>query len=283
MELERVAVAVDVACFALRDEQLTVLLVRREVAPFAGAWALPGGIVQGRERLDAAAARLLAERVGLRAAYLEQLYTFDDPDRDPRGRTLSVAYYALMPPAGDRAAQAGRAVGALDWCPVDQLPPLAFDHARIVAYARQRLAQKITYAPLAFLLLPEHFTIGDLRRVHEAIEGREYTHLSNFQTLMRSRWDLLRVPGEFDRRSKRPAQRYRYGGPLTIAGGPAETDSPQRRRDAEDRRSENQGDAIGRSEIGGQHHRMDEILQALARLKAHQDKPVDDNEEGEEF
>lgn len=224
VSIERVAVAVDVACFALRNGRLTILLVRREAAPFADSWALPGGIVRGRERLDAAAARLLAERTGLRAAYLEQLYTFDDPDRDPRGRTLSVAYYALLTPEEDGAARAGRAVGALDWRAVDDLPPLAFDHARIAAYARQRLAQKIAYAPLAFLLLPDHFTIGDLRRVHEAIEGREYTHLSNFQTLMRSRWDLLRVPGEFDRRSKRPAQRYRYGGPLDIAGSPEKDD-----------------------------------------------------------
>ncbi len=224
VDMERVVVAVDVACFALREGQLTLLLVRREVAPFAGSWALPGGVVRGRERLDAAAMRLLAERTGLQVAYLEQLYTFDDPDRDPRGRTLSVAYYALLAPEGDAAAQAGRGVGALDWLPVDDLPPLAFDHARIAAYARRRLAQKIGYAPLAFLLLPEHFTMADLRRVHEAIEGRAYTHLSNFQTLMRSRWDLLRVPGEFDRRTKRPAQRYRYGGPLVIEGAPGEDD-----------------------------------------------------------
>ena len=109
---------------------------------------------------------------------------------------------------------------AIAWVPVDDLPPLAFDHTRIAAYARQRLAQKLSYAPLAFLLLPEHFTMADLRRVHEAIEGRAYTHLSNFQTLMRSRWQIVAVPGEFDRRSKRPAQRYRYGGPLEIAGAP---------------------------------------------------------------
>ena len=102
------------------------------------------------------------------------------------------------------------------------LPPLAFDHGRIAAYARRRLAQKIVYTPLAFRLLPEKFTLTDLRLVHEAIEGRRYTHLSNFQTLMRSRWDLVRVPGEFDRRSRRPAQLYRYGGPLDVPGPPYE-------------------------------------------------------------
>jgi 8-oxo-dGTP diphosphatase len=212
--IDRLAVSVDVACFALREGVLSLLLVRREREPFAGAWALPGGIVHARESLDAAATRTLSERTGLMVAYLEQLYTFGDPDRDPRGRTLSVAYLALLPPgATTSAAQPGRAIGAVDWADTNALPPLAFDHGAIAAYARRRLAQKLSYSPLAFSLLPEKFTMADLRRVHEAIEGRRYTHLSNFQTLMRARWDLLRVPGEFDRRSKRPAQLYRYGGP----------------------------------------------------------------------
>lgn len=219
MSIDRVAVSVDVVCFRLDAGRLQILLVRRENAPFAGSWALPGGVLGGRETLDAAAARVLAERTGLAVAYLEQLYTFGDPDRDPRGRTLAVAHYALLPLAAE-PAQAGRAVEAVAWADPDALPSLAFDHATIAAYARRRLAQKIAYTPLAFRLLPEKFTMADLRRVHEAIEGRPYTHLSNFQTLMRSRWDLLRVPGDLDRRSRRPAQRYRYGGPLTIAGPP---------------------------------------------------------------
>lgn len=223
MSIDRVAVAVDVACFALQDERLHLLLVRRQAEPFADEWALPGGVVQGREPLEAAARRILAARTGLTVAYLEQLYTFGEPDRDPRGRTLSIAYFALLPPGpAAGAAQPGKAVGEIRWADADDLPPLAFDHGRIAAYARQRLAQKLAYSPLAFYLLPEKFTMADLRRVHEAIEGRQYTHLSNFQTLMRTRWDLLRVPGEFDRRSKRPAQRYRYGGALDVPGPPEE-------------------------------------------------------------
>jgi 8-oxo-dGTP diphosphatase len=223
MSIDRVAIAVDVACFALRAGTLRLLLVRRQAEPFAGEWALPGGVLRGREPLEAAARRILDERTGLSVAYLEQLYTFGKPDRDPRGRTLSVAYYALLPPtAAAETARPGRAVGELQWAEADDLPPLAFDHGRIAAYARQRLAQKLSYSPLAFYLLPEKFTMADLRRVHEAIEGRRYTHLSNFQTLMRTRWDLLRVPGEFDRTSKRPAQRYRYGGALDVPGPPDE-------------------------------------------------------------
>jgi 8-oxo-dGTP diphosphatase len=220
MAIERVAVSIDGACFTLTGDQLTLLLVRRQAAPYAGWWALPGGVLRGRETLDAAAARILVERTGLAVAYLEQLYTFGDPDRDPRGRTLSVAYFALLPPQEDTAARPGRAVEEVMWADCAALPPLAFDHAAIVAYARQRLAQKIAYTPLAFRLLPEKFTMADLRRVHEAVEGRAYTHHSNFQTLMRARWDLLRVPGEYDQRSRRPAQLYRYVGPRDIPGPP---------------------------------------------------------------
>lgn len=224
MSIARVTVAVDVACFALLEGRLRLLLVRRGGAPFAGDWALPGGVVRDRETLGAAATRLLDERAGLAVAYLEQLYTFDDPDRDPRGRTLSVAHYAILPPlaADPPAPRPGREVDALRWADPDDLPDLAFDHARIAAYARRRLAQKVAYTPLAFRLLPEKFTLADLRAVHEAIEGRRYTHQSNFQTVMRARWDLARVPGEFDRRTRRPAQLYRYAGPREIAGPPGQ-------------------------------------------------------------
>jgi 8-oxo-dGTP diphosphatase len=216
--IDRVALAVDVACFALADGNLRLLLVRRAEEPFAGLWALPGGVVRADEPLDAAATRLLAERTGVRGAYLEQLYTFGEPGRDPRGRTVSVAYYALLP-AGDRPSPGGRGVDAAAWHPMDALPPLAFDHARIAAYARARLAQKVTYTPLAFQVLPEAFTLGDLRLVHEAIEGRTYDP-SNFQRQMLGRWDLAPVPGARDRRTRRPARVYRYVGPRDIPGPP---------------------------------------------------------------
>ena len=227
--IERVALAVDVACFALAGGQLRLLLVRRADEPFAGLWALPGGAVRADEPLDTAAARILAERTGVGEAgpggsaagdtYLEQLYTFGEPGRDPRGRTVSVAYYALLP-GGEWPPAAGRGVGVAAWRPTDQLPPLAFDHGRIAAYARWRLAQKVTYTPLAFQVLPEQFTLGDLRAVHEAIEGRSYDP-SNFQRQMLARWELAPVPGARDRRTRRPARVYRYLGRREIAGGPA--------------------------------------------------------------
>lgn len=221
MQPERVVLAVDVACFALRADGLAVLLVRRAAEPFAGQWALPGAAIRPSERLEDGAARALAERTGIAGTYVEQLYTFGDPGRDPRGRAVSVAYYALLPHGACPDLRVGRAVGEVAWHAAERLPPLAFDHARIATYARQRLAQKLTYAPLAFAVLPETFTMGDLRAVHEAVDGRAYDP-SNFVKQMLGRWDLAPVPGARDRRTRRPARVYRYIGPRAIPGPPPE-------------------------------------------------------------
>lgn len=220
--LDRAAVSVDVVCFALTGATLSVLLVQRAQPPFEGSWALPGGTVAAAETLEAAATRLLTERTGVRDAYLEQLYTFGDPGRDPRGRTLSVAYVALLPTGHREAVRRGRGVRDLRWFPVDALPDLAFDHARIGAYARWRLAQKLTYTPLAFHALPATFTLGDVRALHEAVDGRRYDP-SNFQKQMLARWDLAPVSGVKDHRTRRPARLYRYIGPRQISGPPEET------------------------------------------------------------
>jgi 8-oxo-dGTP diphosphatase len=229
-------VSIEIVCFALVEGELNVLLVQRREEPFAGSWALPGGTPQNDEPLDAAAQRILAETAGLWGVYLEQLYTFGDPGRDPRGRAISIGYYALMPAlsrdGGAGNVRAGRAVESAAWHSVDRPPgPLALDHGRIVSYARWRLSQKVTYTPLAFHLLPESFTMTDLRGVYEAIVGEEYDP-SNFGRQMMARWDLAPVPGSRDRRSRRPARLFRYIGPREIPGGPeyldlieAETDS----------------------------------------------------------
>ncbi|HET9017516.1 MAG TPA: NUDIX domain-containing protein [Thermomicrobiaceae bacterium] len=215
----------DITCFALADRQLQVLLVRHLDGPFGGSWALPGGNVGSDEPLDDAAQRVLLDSTGLWGLYLEQLYTFGDPGRDPRGRAISVAYYAIVPPGtpGTRpgsTARPGRGVADAAWFPVDRLPgALAFDHGRIAAYARWRLAQKILYTPLAFYLLPDSFTMSDLRAVYETVVGESYDP-SNFSRQMLARWDLAPVPGSRDRRTRRPARLFRYIGPREITGGP---------------------------------------------------------------
>ncbi|MEQ1893361.1 MAG: NUDIX domain-containing protein [Planctomycetota bacterium] len=170
-EFPRPALTVDCVVFGLDGGRLSVLLVRRGLEPFRGRWALPGGFVHVGESLEQAARRELAEETGLERLYLEQLYTFGEPGRDPREHVVSVAYYALVnlhehgPVAASDAESAG-------WFALDDLPRLAFDHARIVASARERLQAKVRYRPLGFELLPELFTLAELQRLYEAILGR---------------------------------------------------------------------------------------------------------------
>jgi len=137
----RPSVTVDVVVLATAGQQRNVLLVKRRNPPFAGCWALPGGFVEPDEPLEAAARRELAEETGVVPAHLEQLYTFGDPGRDPRGWTISVAYLALLTEEDTPAGQlrAGSDAQSVSWFPLDHLPPLAFDHARILAHALTRL------------------------------------------------------------------------------------------------------------------------------------------------
>jgi 8-oxo-dGTP diphosphatase len=167
------AVTVDLVLMTMMDAQLTVLLQRREAEPFSSHLALPGGFVQVDEGLDDAARRILCDKAGFaigEGAWLEQLYTFGAPDRDPRMRTVSVAYFALLPSA--QLAQAVASRYDLNLIPVVGHPePLAFDHALILATAHDRLRAKLDYTPIALALLPDLFTLRDLQNVHEAITG----------------------------------------------------------------------------------------------------------------
>jgi 8-oxo-dGTP diphosphatase len=206
------AVAVDVILFtvARRDgaAALEVLLVRRGVAPFEGEWALPGGFVHLDESLDAAARRELREEAGVEVRWLEQLYTFGEVDRDPARRVVSVTYFALIdhaaltPVASSDAAQVG-------WFDVAALPPLAFDHARIVDYAHRRLRYKTEYAPVAFQLLPPRFTLAELRAVYEVVLGRPLDK-RNFRRKILA-LGVVESTGERRRRGAgRPAELYRF-------------------------------------------------------------------------
>jgi 8-oxo-dGTP diphosphatase len=166
-----VRVAVDLVIFTIRDGALHALLIQRAAPPFEGGWALPGGFILHGESLEDAALRELGEETGVRNLYLEQLYSFGDPDRDPRGRVISVAYYALV--AADRAPlSAGSDASDARWWPVAKHPPLAFDHGRILEYALERLRNKLEYTTVGFQLLPPKFTLTQLQLVYEAILGR---------------------------------------------------------------------------------------------------------------
>ena len=171
-EYPRPAVAVDCVVLGLDTDDLKVLLIRRGVVPWKGTWALPGGFVGERESLEDAARRELAEETGIGDVFLEQLYTFGAPERDPRHRVISVAYYALAKLSDFKLAPGTDAAGA-GWHPLSKLPALAFDHGEILEAAITRLRGKVRYAPIGFELLPPRFTLTQLQRLYEIILERE--------------------------------------------------------------------------------------------------------------
>lgn len=202
-----VSVTVDTVALTIRDDRLCVLLIRRGSEPYAGSWALPGGYVEPDETLARAAARELEEETGIRVETLEQLATYGDPGRDPRGHTVSVAHLAVLPDAqeptgGDDASEAA-------WRPLDELEPdeLAFDHDKVLADGVERARAKLEYTNLATSFVPEEFTVSELREVYDVI------------------WGARLDPGNFHRKVAgstgfvEPTGRYRKGG----SGRPART------------------------------------------------------------
>jgi 8-oxo-dGTP diphosphatase len=171
-EYPRPALSVDIVVFALDKHDLQVMLVERDLKPFAGQWALPGGFVGIDETIDDAARRELEEETGLKNIFLEQLYTFGDVHRDPRDRVVTVAYYALVDLEGHNVHASSDARSAA-WFTVNDLPKLAFDHDKILQTAHERLKGKVRYQPIGFELLPEKFTLRQLQHLYEVILDRE--------------------------------------------------------------------------------------------------------------
>ena len=205
---ERPSVTVDVVIFSLAEGDLKVLLVKRKAKPFADVWAIPGGFVHMDESLEEAAARELEEETAVSDVYIEQLYTFGDPDRDPRTRVITVAYFALVPydaiqhRPGDDAAETA-------WFSVFALPQLAFDHTEILDYAFQRLRYKLEYTSVGFELLPDVFTLSELQKAYEIILG-EQLDKRNFRRKILSA-DILEYTGKKKKDGEgRPAQLYQY-------------------------------------------------------------------------
>ncbi len=172
-EYERPGLTVDCVIFGLDLERqsLKVLLIERDVEPFQGQWAIPGGFVRSDETLLEAATRELQEETGITDVFLEQLFTFGDPGRDPRGWVVSVAYYALVSPEKHHLVASTDARQAR-WFSVDALPRLPFDHAKILKTALERIRGKLTYAPIGFELLPQKFTIKQLQKLYEIVLGQ---------------------------------------------------------------------------------------------------------------
>lgn len=190
--------------FAPLDGQLHVLLVRREEEPHAGLWSLPGGFTSPDERPEETAQRKLTEKTGVGAVYMEQLQTYGDPRRDPRGWIPSVAYLALIDAAVLREPGPG-----VRWFPVDALPDLAFDHADVVVDGVERLRGKVWWSNIAVGLLPERFTMPQARGVFEAISGVSHEP-SNFRRVLEQS-GLIRATGAVSRQGRgRPATLYEF-------------------------------------------------------------------------
>jgi 8-oxo-dGTP diphosphatase len=205
---DRPSVTVDVVIFSLVGEDLQVLLVKRKYAPFANMWAIPGGFVRMEESLEEAATRELAEETGVTDVYMEQLYTFGRPNRDPRTRVITIAYFALVPHdaiqhrPGDDAAETG-------WFSMFDLPELAFDHLEILEYALTRLRYKLEYTAVGFRLLPDVFTLSELQRAYEIILGEKLDKRNFRRKILAS--DILEDTARKKRDGEgRPAKLYTY-------------------------------------------------------------------------
>lgn len=205
---ERPSVTVDVVMMTLHQRDLQVLLVKRRSWPYEGMWAIPGGFVNINESLEDAAKRELQEETGVQNVYLEQLYTFGDPKRDPRTHVITVVYFALLD-AQQLSVKAADDAVDVGWFSVYQLPPLAFDHDKIIQYTLDRLRGKLDYTTIAFNLLPEQFTLRELQRVNEIILHKKVDK-RNFRKKVLATGILEDTGAKKMEGTHRPARLYRF-------------------------------------------------------------------------
>ncbi|NEQ72150.1 MAG: NUDIX hydrolase [Okeania sp. SIO2C9] len=208
-------VGVDNVIFSVDTQQnrLLVLLVMRQKEPFINYWSLPGTLVIQGESLEAAAYRILAEKIKVKNLYLEQLYSFGGPGRDPREsiyncRYLSVSYFALV--RFEEAELIADGVTGIAWYPLEQIPQLAFDHQQIIEYGYLRLRNKLEYSPVAFDVLPEQFTLGELYQLYTTILGDNFSDYSNFRAKLLKLGFLSDTGVKTSRGAGRPASLYRF-------------------------------------------------------------------------
>ena len=203
-------VTTDVVIFTIKDGKLKVLLVKRAHEPFKDKWAIPGGFIRISETIDAAALRILKEKTNVQNIYLEQLYTFGDPLRHPTARVITCAYFALI--RSDDIVlsfEDNSEITEVQWHPVYDLPPLAFDHKEIIEYSLKRVRERLEFCPIAFQLLPEKFTLTELQKTYELILDKKLDK-RNF----RKKFLALSILKELDEctksGSKRPARLYSF-------------------------------------------------------------------------
>jgi 8-oxo-dGTP diphosphatase len=215
-EKYKLTVAVDIVLFTIKDDDLKVLLIKRKNEPFKDMWALPGGRVEQNESLKDAAERELFEEVNVKVDYLEQLYTFGEPKRDPRGRVISVVYYALVSSErlNPRAATDAKEV---KWHSMFKQPNLAFDHSQILDYALQRLRYKLGYTTIGFELLSDKFTLTDLQKMYETILGKKLDK-RNFRKKISSLGIIKSTNEQKQDGAHRPAKLYSFSHKYMVFG-----------------------------------------------------------------
>lgn len=220
MDFEPMGVATDLVILTVRASAFEVLLIRRGIAPHKGRWALPGGFVRPAEGLEAAARRELAEETGLASdrIHLEQIATYGDPGRDPRGRVVSVAYLALVPDLP--APVAGTDAASASWVSVAEVlgdeRRLAFDHHRVLSDGVERARAKLEYSPLAAAFCPQEFTISELRGVYEAVWGVPLDPRNFHRKATKTEGFVVPTGETTTRDGGRPAQLFHRGPATTL-------------------------------------------------------------------
>ena len=206
-----IKVAVDAIVFGYaKNDGVTVLLIKRKYAPYENSWALPGGFVTNEESLEEAVQRELFEETGVELDYLEQLYSFGDPDRDPRQRIISVAYFGLVKSSMYQELKASTDAAEAKWYSIKKLPQLAFDHKKIIAVAIERLRAKIRYQPIGFELLDKKFPFADLEKLYASLLDKELNR-RNFSKKILS-YGFLEETGELSKSEGkgRPSKMYQF-------------------------------------------------------------------------
>lgn len=202
-------IATDVVIFTIRENKLNVLLIKMQKEPYShNFWAAPGGLIRPNESVDESGRRNLLEKTGVKNVYLEQLYTFGETDRDPFGRVVSVAYFALIPSDTIRL-KTTKEYGDVQWFEIDNLPNLAYDHKEIIATAYRRLQKKLEYSNIAYSLLPKKFPLSELQKTYEIILKRKIDK-RNFRKKILSLGLVRKTDITEKGRSNRPAALYEF-------------------------------------------------------------------------
>jgi 8-oxo-dGTP diphosphatase len=208
MSKQDIRLTVDAVVFGYEEGLVSILLVKRKYEPYKGCWALPGGFVMEGESLEEAVERELLEETGVNINYLEQLYSFGKPNRDPRGRVVSIAYFGLVRPDAFHINASTDAEEA-QWFPINHLPEISFDHMEIISTAIKRLKGKITYEPIGFELLDNKFPFSDLEKLYSALLGREVDR-RNFRKKIQSFNFLDELDEKVAKSTGRPANLFQF-------------------------------------------------------------------------